>query len=306
MKGLIYKLKFSDGIHIGSGSLSSSDITVHADTLFSAICIEALNTGGEDMLMLVVEAAKNDKLLLSDALPYIDDTLYFPKPICRLENNKQQDNDLKKEFKNLKYIPYDELDTYMSGNIDPIKTNEKFSMLGKKELHQKVSLKAGEDNELYAVGVYRFAEKCGLYILVYVSDDATEKMFDDIMDSLQFSGIGGKRTSGYGKFTYTKSDFSMSELSSGKYMTITSCMAEDEKLEAVLENATYKLIKRSGFVQSATYAETNVKKHDFYLFDSGSVFDKKFKGDVFDVSIEGNHPVYKYAKPLFVRIGGGV
>ena len=89
-------------------------------------------------------------------------------------------------------------------------------------------------------------------------------------------------------------------------MTLSSCMANDNEIESILDSASYKLIKRSGFVQSNTYSEINVKKHDFYLFDAGSVFKEKFDGDVFDVSIEGSHPVYKYAKPLFVRIGGSV
>ena len=54
MKYLMYKLTFPNGIHIVNGRLSSSDITIHSDTLFSAMCIEALNIGGEEMLNRVV------------------------------------------------------------------------------------------------------------------------------------------------------------------------------------------------------------------------------------------------------------
>ena len=305
MKHLIYKLKFPGGIHIGSGRLSSAEMTVHADTLFSAMCIEGLKTYGEEGITELVNAVNGGRLLMSDALPYIGDTLYFPKPMCRFKSNDES-ADLKKEFKNLKYIPFDSISAYMSGNINPVELNNAFSSLGKNELHQKVSLKAEEDNELYSVGVYRFEENCGLYIIVCVSDEETEKLFDSIMSSLQYSGIGGKRTSGYGRFSYSKQDFIMPDMPDGMYMTLSSCMAEDDELEEVLKNASYKLIKRSGFVQSETYSDAFLKKHDFYLFDACSVFGEKFDGGVFDVSVGGSHPVYKYAKPVFVRIGGGV
>jgi CRISPR-associated protein Csm4 len=49
-------------------------------------------------------------------------------------------------------------------------------------------------------------------------------------------------------------------------------------------------------------AERLEKKRDFYSFAAGSVFQNKFEGDIFDVSIKGNHPVWRYAKPLFMAV----
>ena len=42
MKYIAYKLKFSTGVHFGNGSLDNTEYTFCADTLFSALCIEAV------------------------------------------------------------------------------------------------------------------------------------------------------------------------------------------------------------------------------------------------------------------------
>ena len=62
------------------------------------------------------------------------------------------------------------------------------------------------------------------------------------------------------------------------------------------------LIKRSGFISSQTYADTFRKKKELYCFKAGSCFSHKFDGDIFDLSEGGNHPVYRYAKPLMMGV----
>lgn len=303
MKYVMYKLTFPAGVHIGDGSLSRSNITVHADTFFSALCIEAINVGGTELLETLVQMTKENRFIFSDALPYICDTAYVPKPMCRVEG-KEQDASLKKEFKNLAYIPADKLEEYMAGNIDPIACNTAFATLGANGLYQKVAIKPEEDNELYSVGIYKFNNSCGLYLICGFEDDETEKIVDSIMTPLQYSGIGGKRSAGYGRFSYEKTDIPFAITEGSRYMTLSVCMAADSELERVLSGASYKLLKRSGFVQSATYSAVPMKKRDFYLFTAGSVFENRFRGDIFDVSMNGRHPVYKYAKPVLLGIGG--
>lgn len=45
MKYKAYKLAFTSGIHIGKTMLVDSNPGIHADTLFSALCQEALKIG---------------------------------------------------------------------------------------------------------------------------------------------------------------------------------------------------------------------------------------------------------------------
>ena len=44
------------------------------------------------------------------------------------------------------------------------------------------------------------------------------------------------------------------------------------------------------------------KKKELYSFKAGSCFSHKFDGHIFDLSEGGNHPVYRYAKPLMMGV----
>ena len=129
---------------------------------------------------------------------------------------------------------------------------------------------------------------------------------DKLITGLSYSGIGGKRTAGYGKFTFTKIDGSKLstrfERKFKTYMSLSISMTDGEELQNIIGGASYTLIKRSGFVASPSYSDTPLKKRDMYCFKGGACFDKRFAGKVFDVSDEGSHPVYRYAKPLLMGI----
>lgn len=79
--------------------------------------------------------------------------------------------------------------------------------------------------------------------------------------------------------------------------------------DEILENGYVAVQKRSGFVSSENYsskmvnADGFVKKKDFFVFKAGSCFAKKFEGAIFNVSQRGAHKVYRYAVPLFWRLG---
>ena len=50
------------------------------------------------------------------------------------------------------------------------------------------------------------------------------------------------------------------------------------------------------------YAEEYRRKRDLYVFAAGSCFKNEFEGDIYDVTNGGSHPVYRYAKPLFMGV----
>lgn len=74
MKYIAYKLKFSTGVHFGNGSLDDTEYTFCADTLFSALCIEAVKHS-EDKLSRLVSYVKAGKIVFSDAMPYMNNWL---------------------------------------------------------------------------------------------------------------------------------------------------------------------------------------------------------------------------------------
>ena len=88
-------------------------ILLHSDTLFSALCIEALRD--ETARNSLLEEAKAGRFLLSDAFPYRADELFLPKPLIRTEQGlrQMQDPGQRKLFKKLTYLPASLWDAYL-------------------------------------------------------------------------------------------------------------------------------------------------------------------------------------------------
>lgn len=308
MQYCVYKLRFKTPVHFGTGRLTQSQLTIYADTLFSAFCKEALKIYGEDGIKKLYQLAKSDDFVLSDTMPYRGDILYIPKPIMPIKADKQGNSKLKKKFKKLQYIPMEDLKKYISGDYIP-----EIASFGKSDIRANVKINSNADNEPYTIGIYNFgnpddAEEYGLYFIVGTSKNEINPFINEIINSLAYTGLGGKITSGLGKFDYTYKDISDKNLiktfegNYKLYMSLSVCMADEKEIDAIIPNASYELIKRSGFVASENYAENPIKKQDFYCFKGGSCFDKKFQGNIFDVSTGGNHSVYRYAKPFLIGI----
>ena len=96
-----------------------------------------------------------------------------------------------------------------------------------------------------------------------------KKVFEELFLSLSYTGIGGKRSSGFGKFDFCVEDIPPNiknriGVCKNQFMTLSVSMAQQNELEKSLQNARYLLTKRSGFIFSETYAQTMRKKKDFY------------------------------------------
>ena len=201
---------------------------------------------------------------------------------------------------------------FYEGRIDPVAAAEKLKALGAFEVRTMSASRSPEklvsgDTLPYSSGVYHFREGCGLYTIVCAESDAIQRRFGQLLDSLSYSGIGGKRSAGLGRFTVQKTDVPEDLLrrlngNASPCVSLSVCMASDEELESVLEGARYLLLRRAGFVASTEYADEQRRKRDMYMFCAGSCFDRRFVGDVFDVSNGGRHAVYRYAAPLWMEI----
>lgn len=302
MKYTGYKLDFKTAVHFGAGHLEDAGHTLYADTIFSALCHEAVSNGVLDEL---IEVVKNGKLMISDALPYHNDTYYLPKPMIAIET--ESDSTVKKKVKNLDYIEIDSLDDYINGCMDVAKASEHLSSMGSSEIRIMVSVDNEEETTPFSVGTYRFNDGWGLYIIIGYEADDTLYMLEDLLISLQYSGIGGKKSAGLGKFILFPANMPAALTdrivthSESRVMTMSiSCCDDDNK--DVCKEASYKLIKRSGFISSETYSKNNFKKQDLYCYKSGAVFSGTFNGALKDVSLQGNHPVYRYAIPMFLEV----
>lgn len=324
MEYKIYKLRFKTGVHFGNGLLNDSINTVKADTLFSALYLEALNIGKNDELY---KMANDSRLFISDAMPYIKNDIFLvPKPMILVKTDKKQDKDeiennsvIKKRVKNIKFLPITNLDDFLNGDIEKIQDDS--LKTGYFEGMTKARVRSHDENGIpidtlpYHVGVYNFDENAGLYIITAYEDEEVIKLIEELLTSLSHTGIGGKRTSGLGKFDLERrdlaSDFAnklftkkhISDKIFKKYMTLSTSLPKDDELDNALINSSYLMEKRSGFIYSTTYSDEFRRKKDMYVFSSGSCFENLFDGDVYDVSEGQNtHKVYRYAKPLFLGV----
>ena len=311
MEYRIFRLIFSGGAHIGDGTLDGRGMQLRADTIFSALCIEAIKMGGEILLSRLVSFAQDGMLLLSDSFPFTHDEYYLPKPIFRVQSYQEDvDSAAKKVFKKLKYIPLSMIDDYLSGKFDTAtaadiaaRLDEK---LGRSSIVARAAVRQPEDTLPYHVGVFTFSKDAGLYIIAGGNDE-TLPVLRELLASLAYAGIGGKRSSGLGRFSVEEKlapDDIAIRINGNfpAYMTLSVSLPGEDEIGRTLENASYALVRRSGFVFSETYADEPLRKNDLYVLDSGSVVRQRFEGGIYDVSNKGSHPVYRYAKPLFLGV----
>ena len=303
----LYKLQFNSAVHFGKQNLDEGEISCCADTIFSALCQEAVQMG-QDTLEYFYKCVKEEKLLLSDAFPYMENTYFIPKPMKRIELSENNgDSVIKKAYKKLKYIPMDSLDTYLQGKFDVMNAHD-FNSFGHFEMKTAASIRGEKETTPYRIGTYYYNPGNGLYMIVGYQEEKILEFIEMLLEHLSFSGIGGKRGSGFGRFCLFPGKLSPDfckrlEGTGEKYMSLSVSLPREEELETALSGAEYLLLKRSGFVSSQRYAPEQMRKKDLYVFKAGSCFSEKFHGDIYDVSDQcGRHPVYRYAKPMWMEV----
>lgn len=300
----LYLLEFQGGVHFGNGSLDDSEIACMADTLFSALCHEAVKAG---ILSQWYQIVSDRRLILSDAFPYIGKKYYLPKPILWVDRGDASGNSsMKKKMKNLQFIDSDYFEQYFQGNY-PEKHLNDMDRLGTFGMKVSAVIRGREEPLPYRVRYFSFSENAGLYVIVGYEHMDDLGLFEELLESLSFCGIGGKRSSGFGRFEYCPAvipDSMKKRLEhTGTYeMLLSSALPRDEELDVCLEGACYELIRRGGFVSSPVYTGNPVRKKDLYVFRAGSCFKHPFMGSVRDVSVNGDRSVYRYACGMFMGV----
>ena len=307
MKYKLFKLQFSTAVHFGAGGLTTTSDTLMADTVFSALCTEAAKAGTDPSSF--IDAVRDGRLRISDALPFIGDRFYVPKPLAEITSDKEGDSSIKKALKRLPFIPVDCLEEYMNGMLNIIEEADVFQKcFGQEYLVEKAAVETGEETRPYAVDLYRYYKGSGLYICLGYEKDDDYYLFSDLLEILSYAGIGGKISSGYGRFTAVPivPSKEFAKRLEGKnwkqYLSLSVCLPGREELDGVMQDANVRLCKRSGWVSPGLGTEQLRKRKDIYMFTSGSVFKNPFSGCLFDLSDGGSHPVLRYGYPMFMGV----
>ena len=323
----IFTLKFLTPVHFGDtangGGLDKFSLQCSADTLFAALCNEAANKGSDAVETLVKKTAEG-KIVFSSLFPYwrtADSDLYFylPKPLLKLEQEEQQSTKSFEEIKQLAtklkkqkkstYIRASQINSLLeSGGSDRQFAVPEFAaplVAGRVALREEKPLP-------YYVGSYVFSKHSGLYFILGVEHEEEFTFIKDLLLSLGYSGIGGKRSSGYGKFELADNDLMLyddgtaialmlyNEKSKYQMCLAPVCPRVDEI--AVVKQGSYKLIKRGGFIASSA-AKDNIKRNSIYMLQEGSCFPERLRGQMLQQTVDGlAHDVYRDGIGMFVGL----
>ena len=244
MRFAIFSLAFDGPVHFGEasqgGGLEQAGMGYPADTLFSALCTELSAEGALADLARLREGVTSGRLLLSDLLPWqvVGDEMayYLPRPILQLARRAQQplayretcaQATARKRAKKLKYLRASRLADFLRAMQADGRWEEETPEFGAQALTERVNCR-GAASLPYFVGTFSFCADAGLYLLAGMEREEDQDWLEALLRWLGCLGIGGKRSSGYGKFHLAEDVLSLDEL--GLY-------ADDAALYRMLEDA---------------------------------------------------------------------
>lgn len=330
MRFAIFSLAFDGPVHFGEasqgGGLEQAGMGYPADTLFSALCTELSAEGALADLARLREGVTSGRLLLSDLLPWqvVGDEMayYLPRPVLQLTRRAQQplayretcaQATARKRAKKLKYLRASRLADFLRAMQADGRWEEETPEFGAQALTERVNCR-GAASLPYFVGTFSFCADAGLYLLAGMEREEDQDWLEELLRWLGWLGIGGKRSSGYGKFHLAEDVLSLDEL--GLYaddaalyrmledaaapwqMTLSPLLPTREEIPAVRQGS-YALRHVGGFVTEAAHAE---KKRGVYLVEAGSCFRARPAGQVAVLGTSGGHEVLRYGKGLYVGV----
>ena len=137
-----------------------------------------------------------------------------------------------------------------------------------------------------------------------------------LLELLQYSGIGGKISSGFGKFrlkSVIKLESSgnsqikwlaqaLKDAQAPVQITLSACLPAESELESALEGAQYQMIRRGGFIHNPADTGAPRKKRGQCVFQAGSTFRTRFGGELSAVGTSAGQTVYRYNRPLWLGV----
>ncbi len=324
----LLKLNFTGPVHFGEAGIGIEGVSsiLHSDSFFSALCngwVELF--GSDDLEQTLLEPMQNgnSSLLLSSLFYFGRDTYYLPRPITEpdVQITPKDIAEYGKRVRKAKYIPLEIFLQWVKGEKLNIyqrvsEVSDEYQDCFVEYVTPKVSL--DRDNlksNIYHCGLVKYQENCGLYCLFKLDDSIIDKL-QAVVSLLADSGIGGKRSIGYGAFipewinvenVPLWKELFQSSPDDQAWCTLSLVNPKPGEIshEMLVESA-YNLIQRRGWIFS-TAIDAQLKKQSCRMFTEGSVFPTQLEGRIVDVTPKDwlraeYHRVYRYGLALTVPI----
>lgn len=306
----VYPLHFVTPVHFGDvsqgGTLENTSLMFSSDSFFGACCSELSHD--EEILQNFVKLVTEEQILISSLFPYYQGVegleLYTSVPMMKIEVPENQitsyaevkiEATKRKRLKRHEFLRTSRVQHFSRLVREKIEVTE--PVFGQENTITQVNMR-GEQSRPYYVGSYRFVEKAGLYIVVGFADESCRSLFESILERLGYSGIGGKRSSGWGKFELAEDpilldedglyedDKALYEMINNKESSLQMCISTCVPIEPdelnLLKKGSFKLKKRSGFVVVEN-AALQYKRNSYYALAEGSVCPKALHGRMLSI-----------------------
>lgn len=338
--------------HFGRHGLQMEETSLYftSDSLFSAIVTRIAFLYGEEKVEAFVKpfADHNPPFLLTSAFPRAGKVLFFPPPKYRVPGGKEPSAGISlKELKKVAFVSFGVFKKLIGGESlstlwDRLKKyhDNKVLMLAEEveklpkdlrtdnvrfwavEQRPQVTIdRVSQASTLFHVGRVVYNKDCGMWFGVRWRDEewAYRGMLETIFKELGDAGIGGERSSGYGKCAFAKKD--LQDLPDPKpnepWVTLSRYLPKDNEETVALgaASASYEIATIGGWVTSPQNMAQ--RRRSVNLILEGSVIatnGDKIPGHIVDVQPDYDgtqplsHPVwrYGYAFPVALQTAGGI
>ena len=321
-KHITYYLNFRSPLHLGRRSfeLEETEISIPADTLFSAICQMWRTFYGEAGLTdFLDQYQKSEPFLLTSAFPFAGDIRFFPKPLIDL--NISADDALKK-IKRVHYLSEKRFRQFVNGETMTLDANHLINSgqlwihdedkppctVWKIDKRPRVTLdRQSSASEIWHLGNVKFREGYGLWFGAKFDTDETQTQIETILRVLGDTGVGGERSAGFGLFDFRSQPIELGpERDASRFVTLSPvCPRDVSQLNTLIQgdDVGYALEERSGWIGSSE--GSGLRRQQVWLFTEGSVLSGNGTrvGRLVDVQPEGcPHPVWRYAYAWPIKI----
>ena len=320
-KHVTYHLNFRSPLHLGRRGvgLEETEISIPADTLFSAICQTWRTFYGEEHLTdFLTRYETGEPFLLTSAFPFAGNTRFFPKPLIDLKVNA---DDERKKLKKVRFLSERRFRQIVNGEeiaFDPddlindgqlwIHDDDKCPRtVWKTDKRPRVTLdRQSSSSEIWYLGGVKFHEGCGLWFGTKFDTEKTQMQIETILRVLGDTGIGGERSAGYGIFDLrSESAEAESEREADRFVTLSPiCPRDTDELNALIQgDVGYTLEERSGWISSTE--GSGLRRQQVWMFGEGSVLsgDGAQVGRLVDLKPDScPHPVWRYAYAWPIKI----
>lgn len=289
--------------------------------------------------------ARRPPFRISSALPYAGEVLLFPRPLVRLGKAKAlkkvaflsegalrllgrgETPDPERELiqSGRVWVTPEERDDIeellLRGETDPKErrrlearfeqdatTVRLWSGSGDPPVPHVAVDRVSSTSNLFFAGRLRFAPGCGLCFWADFANLDYRSHLEAALTFLQDEGVGGRRSTGHGQFTFKVEERTLPTLNgSNCFVTLSLYHPHVREVKSgVLRDAWYRRVHRRGWIYSLD--GKNLRRKGLWMLSEGTVLNQEVVGTIEDLRPEIGfaHPVwrYGYALTLPVRLEG--